>query len=84
MRDYYVTYKTRDGQQHSEVMAGRNHSDIERKIAAMGGTVVALERNEEDSYPRKSRSKRRTIGCTAAVILVVVLAITLYWQYLHR
>lgn len=84
-REYAVTYMTKDGQQRSEVLVGKNHTHVERKIAALGGTVLNIERNE-DSYPRKARSRRRTIGCFVIVVLASVLMVALYWFrfYGHR
>ena len=67
-RAYAVTYMTKDGQERSEVVIARNHTAVERKIAALGGTVISLER-DEDTYPRRTRSLRRTIGCFIIVIL---------------
>ena len=79
MREYSVTYTTKDGQRRMETMAARSHRDIERKIADLGGTIIALDRADDD-YPRKVRSRRRTIGCSTLVILLVVLAVVLYWS----
>ncbi len=82
-RGYSVTYKAKDGRQRTEVMTGRSHTDVVRKIAAIGGTVLNIER-EEDAYPRKTRSQRRTVGCVTLVVLLVTLALILYWLILHR
>ena len=82
-RAYAVTYMTKDGQERSEVVMARNHSAVERKITAMGGTIMRLERDEEDTYPRKSRSMRRTIGCFTIVILALVIAVALFWMRTH-
>ena len=81
-RAYAVTYMTKDGQERSEVIMARNHSAVERKITAMGGTVISLER-DEDTYPRKTRALRRTIGCFIIVILALVFAIALFWMRTH-
>ena len=59
-------------------MTGRNHSAVERKIAKMGGTVQDIDR-VDDEYPIKARSLRRKVGCSALMLLVVVLGIVIYW-----
>lgn len=82
-RAYAVTYMTKDGQERSEVVMARNHSAVERKITALGGTIMSLERDEEDTYPRKTRALRRTIGCFTIVILALMLAIALFWIRTH-
>ena len=81
-RAYAVTYMTKDGQERSEVVIARNHTAVERKIAALGGTVISLER-DEDTYPRRTRSLRRTIGCFSIVILALVLGVALFWMRTH-
>ena len=78
-REYTVTYMTKDGERKMETMSGSDHRAIERRIAALGGTVLSLDR-AEDEYPRKARSVRRTVGCATLVLLLVVLAIVLYWR----
>lgn len=84
MRDYSVTYTTKDGEQKMETMSGNGHRDIERKIAAIGGKIISLDR-EEDEYPSKARkSLRRTIGCFTIVFLALASAVLLYWLRLHR
>lgn len=82
LREYSVTYTTKDGQRRMETVTGRNHSDVERKIAALGGTILDLDR-AEDEYPRKIHSWRRTIGCSTVVILLVVIALVIYWHRFH-
>ena len=79
MREYSVTYTTKDGQRLMETVAARSHHAVERRIADLGGTIIALDR-ADDEYPRKVRTLRRTIGCSTLVILLVVLAVVLYWS----
>ena len=84
MREYSVTYTTKDGERRMETMAGSGHRDIERKIAAIGGTILDLDRAEDDYSLKSRRSLRRTIGCSTLVILLIALAVVLYWLKFHR
>ena len=84
MRDYSVTYTTKDGERKMETMTGSGHRDIERKIAAIGGKIISLDR-AEDEYPSKARkSLLRTVGCFTIVFLALACALLLYWLRLHR
>ena len=84
MREYAVTYTTQDGERKMETMSGNGHRDIERKIAALGGTILSLERADDEDYSRKSRNSiRRTVGCATIVILAVAGAVVLFWLRQH-
>ena len=86
MREYSVAYTTKDGERKMETMSGSGHREIERRIAALGGTVLSLERADDDEdYSRKARkSIRRTVGCATIVILAVAGAVLLFWLRTHR
>ena len=77
-RDYIVTYISADGERLTKTLSGGNHTDVERQLKRMGCKMLSIER-EEDEYPRKARSVKRTIGCMVVVLALLVLALTLYW-----
>jgi len=77
-RNYIVTYVSADGEQQTKTLSGWNHTEVERQLKRMDCKVLSIER-EEDDYPRKARSIKRTVGCMVSVLALLVLALVLYW-----
>ena len=78
-RDYIVTYVSADGERQTKTLSGWNHKEVERQLKRMGCQMISIER-EEDDYPRRARSIKRTIGCMVVVLALIVLAVVLYWH----
>ena len=75
---YSVTWITKDGQVKTETITARNHHAIERSITRRGGTMLDIDRDEEEMASKSQRFKHDIIG--VILFVIVALAVIILWR----